>query len=295
MLSARQSTPCQSSGPRCRAVSHSGISFELFLSVHACHQARVENRQGLQSLHPELLERRLAHLELGRGESMRDAVRDYVSRVRSARPWDDQLYPRGIEKELYAQFAYIVLSNPATVIAALFEEFKSPVAAKLLGRPLIGSWRAYRVSRVRRDRGTRWRDPLILPGCAGRGAIADVALLLNPSFAGDQKQVSADLSLYFELKSRDRHRQEAGQLRSHLQAIESDPAAGEVYLAGIGGKCSELQHSRWIGHISLDQFFTAVSRVSENEGVLAGEISEVKRIVLAPARRRKSALSSAEG
>jgi len=67
-----------------------------------------------------LLEERLARLRLECGATMHDAVRGFVTRIRSRRAWDEATYPEGTEKQLYAQFAHILLADPSLMIPELF-------------------------------------------------------------------------------------------------------------------------------------------------------------------------------
>ena len=236
-------------------------------------------------LQSSLLERRAGKLRLIALETMRDSVADYYRRVRS-RPgvWSPKMYPTGTEKELYAQFAHILLSNPPETIRTLLELYDTDPAKNLRSRVLDGRWQAYRVSNRRRDPGSRLKkvkSPLIFPGGAGQGGIADVVLLLNPCFVDDSRQIRADLLLYFELKSSDHHRQDKNQLRAHLAALSRSSLARNAFLAGIGGRPVELQHARWLGHSTLGRFLQAMSRVAianASNRCLAGDIKHLCKV-----------------
>ncbi len=183
---------------------------------------------------------------------MEESVTDFHRRVPSKGR-------RHAEKDLWAQFAYIILSKPNQTIPLLVKQLGSPKAQQLHGR-LDGTWHAYRVSTIHRDRGKG--EPRCFPGCAGKGGIADVKggipdvlLLLNPDYSRG-KQVTADLFLYFELKSSDdRSRLTASQLNRYLAALSSEiPARG--FLGAIGGPRPPIRsHSQWLGHITLTEFF----------------------------------------
>lgn len=181
-------------------------------------------------------------------------------------------YPTGREKDLYAPFAYILLSEPA-IIPALLHELGTP-AALVLQKRLGDVWRAHRVSTVRRDRGTHWKDPHCLPGGAGKGAIADVVILLNPSF-DNGKQVSADALLYFELKSTDRRSHDPTQISAHLAALAAN-APTNGFLGAVGGRPVQETHRQWLGHVSLSTFLAISERVASDK-ILSADIRTLRR------------------
>lgn len=214
-------------------------------------------------------------------KTMRDSVADYYRRVRS-RPgvWSPERYPTGTEKELYAQFAHILLSNPNETIPTLLDLYDTDPAKDLRSRVLDGTWQGYRVSNRCLYHGSRLKkvkSPLILPGGAGQGGIVDVVLLLNPRFV-DSRQIRADLLLYFEIKSSDLHRQDKHQLRKHLAAISRSSLARNAYLAGIGGRPVELQHRRWLGHSTLGRFLQVMYRVAISNAGNRGLARDIKHL-----------------
>jgi hypothetical protein len=234
---------------------------------------------------PTKLKQRVQYLRLLVLKSMEESVIDFYHRVPSKNG------RRHTEKDLWAQFAYILLSEPDRMIPMLVAKLGSPAAQRLDGR-LTGTWHAYRVSTVSRDRGTRWKDPYCFPGCGPRsirpvmrtekgGGIPDVLLLLNPDYSRG-KQVAADLFLYFELKSMERSSLTPRQLNRYLAAIKSEiPSNG--FLGAIGGrrpKPDELDDDqRWLGHLSLADFFDSTLRaaVSCRQKTLAHEIRALQK------------------
>ncbi len=230
------------------------------------------------------LERRVSRLELVAMDTMKASVVDFFRRVPSgqkSRPrWVPEMYPTGSEKELYPEFAHILLSCPGVMVPALLGLFRTPVAQRLLQAPLTGSWRAYRLSTVRLEKGVRWTGPICFPGAAGYGAIADVGFFLNPSYDGaDGKQVRADKILYFEIKSADHHSHKASQLQAHLEALERETPPGVGFLAAVGGRRTSLDHPRWLGHVTLDSFLRGMYQAAVAElanSRLAAEIEELR-------------------
>jgi hypothetical protein len=231
------------------------------------------------------LERRLRPLELVALPSMEESVVDFFRRrpsgPRSKPRWTPAMYPKGSEKELYAEFAYIVLSAPQATIPALLRMCERTSATQLANALTPGVWRAYRLSTVRLDRGVRWSGPMCFPGAAGHGGIADVGLFLNPSYDGAQRrQLGADLIIYFEIKSSDHHSHKVSQLQAHLEALDEETPAGVGFLAAVGGRPVRVQHRRWLGHVSLDGFLQGMSQVAGAElsdARLASEVDELRR------------------
>jgi hypothetical protein len=230
------------------------------------------------------LELRLRKLELVALSSMEESVVDFFRRLPSgpkSKPrWTPAMYPTGSEKELYAEFAYILLSAPQVTIPALLQLFQTSPVQLLENASMPGHWRAYRLSTVRLERGLRWTGPMCFPGAAGQGGIADVGLFLNPSYHGaDGRQVQADALLYFEIKSADHHSHKVSQLEAHLEALEQETAVGVGFLAAVGGRRVHVQHPRWLGHVTLDDFLRRMNEVAmvELSNVsLAAEIEELR-------------------
>ena len=174
-----------------------------------CHRRRLNKIappglyvMRLSAAQPKSLERRVEKLQLLALEDMRASVIAFYSRVRSrSGRWHPEQYPTGTEKELYAQFAHILLSGPTDTIPALLALFNTSIAKRLKPQTQAGTWSAYRVSTRRRDLGTRGkqiRGPLMFPGGSGRGGIADVVLLLNPRIGQREQQIHADLDFLAE-------------------------------------------------------------------------------------------------
>lgn len=211
------------------------------------------------------LQRRLARLELVHLDSMLNSVADFYRRLPSKAKWNVDLYPTGSEKELYAEFAHIILADPPGMIDLLFRLLDTPIAKELRESCMAGSWRAYRLSTIRRDRGMRWQGPECFPGAAGHGAIADVGLFLNPSYGVDSYQIDADFFLYFEIKSSDAYAHSRSQLAGHLAALELELPEKKAFLVALGGKDIVLDHPRWAGHTTLGGFFAAAKRYAAEQ------------------------------
>ncbi len=223
------------------------------------------------------LEKVLERVRLVNRRKMEASAKDFFRRVPGKAP-----YPTGREKDLYAEFAHILLSEPATVIPALIHALGAPATLDI-ERRLAGTWRAYRVTAwrayrvttVRRDRGTHWKAPHCFPGCAGEGAISDVVLLLNPSFHGGE-QVNADLLLYFELKSSDKRRQDREQIDSHLSALAAK-APSNGFLGAVGGRPLQVTHPQWLGHVSLSTFLEVSERATTGKSQLSADIRKLRQ------------------
>lgn len=221
------------------------------------------------------LENKVSSLELIPQNTLQESVDDFFRRKPShGKP--------KVEKILYAQIAHILLINPQVMIPALLGVLSVPTSHAVHQSFCPARWRAYRLSTAHMERPTREIDVLCFPGAAGEGGIADVGLFLNPSFDGKQGfQIQADLIIYFEIKSQDRHRHSYSQLQAHLSALEHQTPNGVAYLACIGGRMptNKIDHARWLGHVSLNGFFTAmasVAKVSLNDARLAGEIKNLQ-------------------
>jgi hypothetical protein len=227
----------------------------------------------LLSANGSSLERRVASLELVRLDSMRASVKDYYRRKPSrAERGSAHQYATGSEKELYPEIAHILLSSPGVMLPELLRLLQTDAARRLLRSSFAGPWRAYRLSTVRPNRG--WKGPRCFPGAAGKKAIADLGLFLDPSYDGP-KQIRARRLLYFEIKSSDRHRHEVRQLRAHLKALDQETGPGIGFLAAIGGAFVELQHPRWLGHTTLESFLRrtlAAAQMEIRDATLAREI-----------------------
>ena len=207
---------------------------------------------------------RVAHLELAALKSMRASVRDYYCRTPSRGAEGVPGYPSGSEKELYAELAYILLASPPVMLPALLGVLDTEAARQLSGSSLAGSWRAYRLSTIRPKLGLHWTGPRCFPGAAGQHAICDLGLLLDPSYEGPA-QLRARMLLYFEIKSSDRHRHKPGQLKAHLKALDQEVPHGGGFLGAIGGSSVELQHPRWLGHVTLETFLRRMLVTAQTE------------------------------
>lgn len=89
----------------------------------------------------------------------------------------------------------------------------------------------------------------------------------------------ADLILYFEIKSADHQRRQRSQLQSNLTALQEETPDGAAFLAGVGGKPIQIQHQRWLGHVTLDGFLEETAEVARTElpnTGLAGEIEGIR-------------------
>jgi hypothetical protein len=101
---------------------------------------------------PNRLESRLQRLELVALDSMKASVADYFRRVplgpKSRPRWTAEMYPTGIEKELYGQFGHILLSAHGVMVPALLRVLDAPASQLPEYSHLAGTWRAYRISTV---------------------------------------------------------------------------------------------------------------------------------------------------
>lgn len=232
------------------------------------------------------LEKRLAHLELVVLDSMKASVADFYRRIPpkadQKSPWRIDAYPTGDEKELYAQFAHIVLSAPATTIPAMLRLFGTSTAEQLLGKPLLGHWRGYRISTIRFRLGSGWEGPMCLLGTSdpgSPGAIADVGLFLNPDYDVENGVVRAETILFFEIKSAPHHRYSRRQIEGHMAALEQHPSSPVAFLAALGGRRIAVDHPQWLGHATWDEFLGTMSQaigLGTSNSALVDEIEELR-------------------
>jgi len=176
--------------------------------------------------------------------------------------------------------AYGFLAAPETMVRALIETADTSASTELRRAPLAGTWRVFRISTARPQRRNRYRGPRLFSGGAGYGGIADIGLFLNPTFDPHTDPcLRAEKMLYFELKSSDGPPHDRSQLCSHLQSRERETAAGVGYLGAIGGRPVVIDHSRWVGHVSLDVLLGRMATVAANvldRARLAQELQEVR-------------------
>ena len=224
------------------------------------------------------IERKVSKLELHSLHTVEESVASLYERVPSgskSKPrWTPEDYPTGSEKELYAEFGYVMLSDPLATVPALLDSLGSAPFDLLRQISLVSRWRAFRISTVRAHR----EVPICFPGGSGEGGIADVGLFGDPLIDASLHQMWGAPILYFELKSQDRHAHKRSQILSHLKALESS-SAGPTYLGAVGGRPIKIKHPRWIGHISLDRFFETVREVAESQrdAYLCSEIDLLRR------------------
>jgi len=120
---------------------------------------------------------------------------------------------------------------------------------------------------------------MCFPGAAGRGAIADVGLFLNPFYGGAHGQLQAEVMLYLEVKSQDRYAHKDSQLKAHLAALEQETPNGVGFLAAIGGKPVQIEHPRWLGHTTLRRFLTTAEQVASAELGHASLAEEIRALL----------------
>lgn len=233
------------------------------------------------------LERTVARLELLPLATIEESVSDFYRRcpsgTRSNPLWTPDSYPTGSEKELYPEIGHIVLQAAEATIPTLLRLLGSPAALALVEQSLTGTWRGFRISTVRVARDGDWSTTLCFPGGAGRGGIADIGFFLDPNFEADGRQIRAKAILYLEVKWADRVPHQRSQIEAHLDALARDPGATGGYLGAIGGRPVEIDHPRWLGHVSLEGFFRGMQEVAIT-GSREAHAEELSRILARRAR-----------